>query len=186
MTPRRAVFGSFIQWSESTLFGMPYFHRVNLDFILPTGEYRRNSSVNVGSNVYSFNPYYAFTLVPSERWEVSARLHYLWNSENPHPFSALGANDSQPGQAVHVNLAASYEVVRGLRLGLSAYALRQITDDQVDGDHQSRSKEQVIGFGPGLKYTWGPLSVYLNTYYETAAENRFEGVKGLVRASMVF
>jgi hypothetical protein len=176
----------FIQWSDSTLWGMPYFHRVNFDFILPTGEYRRNSSLNVGSNVYSFNPYYAFTLVPSDRWEVSARLHYLWNSENPHPFSALGANDSQPGQAVHLNVAASYEVVRNLRLGLSGYALRQVTDDQVDGVHQSRSKELVIGFGPGLKYTRGALSVYLNTYYETAAENRFEGVKGLLRASMVF
>jgi hypothetical protein len=32
----------FIQWSDSRLFGIPYFHRFNLDFVLPTGEYSKN------------------------------------------------------------------------------------------------------------------------------------------------
>lgn len=176
----------FIQWSDSKLFGMPYFHRVSIDFILPTGEYRRNSSVNPGSNVYSFNPYYSLTLVPADRWEVSARFYYLWNSENPQPFKPLGADDAQPGQAIHMNAAVSYEIIRDLRIGVSAYGLRQITDDRIDGTHQAHSKEQVIGVGPGLKYGLGPLSIYLHAYYETAAENRFEGYKGLIRAQMVF
>jgi len=176
----------FIQWSDSKLFGMPYFHRFNLDFVLPTGEYRQNSPVNVGSNIYTFNPYYAFTLIPTERLEVSARWHYLWCSENSNPFVGLGADNTQPGQAFHANFAASYEMLKGLRLGLNGYYLQQFTDDQIDGDDQAASKERVLGIGPGLKYTYERLSLYLNTYYETAAENRPEGLRGILRLSMVF
>lgn len=176
----------FIQWSDSKLFGMPYFHRFNIDFVLPTGEYRKSSPVNVGSNIYTFNPYYAFTLIPTERLEISARLHYLWCSENNDPFVGLGADDTQPGQAAHVNFAASYEILKDLRLGINGYYLQQLTDDQVDGEDQARSKERVLGVGPGLKFTYERLSLYLNTYYETAAENRPEGFRGIFRVSMVF
>lgn len=176
----------FIQWTDSRLFGMPYFHRINLDVVLPTGEYSKNSSVNLGSNLYTFNPYYAFTLIPTDRLEVSARLHYLWCSENRDPFVGLDANDTQPGQAVHANFAASYEVFRNLRLGLNGYFLQQLTDDKLDGDDQANSKERVLGLGPGLKYTYERLSLYLNTYHETAAENRPEGFRGIFRLSMAF
>jgi hypothetical protein len=176
----------FIQWSDSKLFGMPYFHRFNFDFVLPTGEYRKNSPVNVGNNIYTFNPYYAFTLIPTDRLEVSARLHYLWCSENRDPFVGLGADDTQPGQAFHANFAASYEMLKGLRIGLNGYYLQQITDDRIDGDDQAASKERILGIGPGLKYTYDRLSLYLNTYYETMAENRPEGFRGIFRLSMAF
>lgn len=176
----------FIQWIDSKLFGMPYFHRFNLDFVLPTGEYRKSSPVNAGSNIYTFNPYYAFTLIPSERLEASARLHYLWCSENSDPFVGLRADHTQPGQAFHANFAASYEILKGLRLGLNGYYLRQVTDDRIDGDDQAASKERVLGIGPGLKYTYERMSLYLNTYYETAAENRPEGFRGIFRLSVVF
>jgi len=176
----------FIEWNDSTLFGRPFFHRLNLDFSLPTGEYRKNSSVNVGSNIYTFNPYYAFTLVPTDRLEVSARLYYLWCSENHAPFVGLGAGDAQPGQAVHANFASSYEILKDLRIGISGYVLQQITDDRLDGDDQANSKERVFGIGPGLKYTYERMSLYLNTYYETAAENRPEGLRGILKLSMVF
>jgi len=102
----------FIQWPEHTLFGLPFFQRLDCLLKLPTGNYSRHSAVNVGSNVYSFNPYYAATLVPTPRLEFSSRLYYLWNSENDEPFFRLRANNTQPGQAFHVNAAASYESLR--------------------------------------------------------------------------
>jgi hypothetical protein len=176
----------FIQWPEYKLFGMPFFQRLNLLFKLPTGDYSRHSAVNVGSNVYSFNPYYAFTLVPTSRLEFSTRLYYLWNSENEEPFYRLQADDSQPGQAVHANAAASYEILNGLRLGVAGYALYQITDDKLDGDDQPRSRERVFGIGPGLKYKIDTWAMYLNSYYELGAENRPEGVKFAFRISKVF
>lgn len=73
-----------------------------------------------------------------------------------------------------------------MRLGLNGYYLQQLSDDRIDGNEQSRSKERVLGIGPGLKYTYERLSLYLNTYYETAAENRPEGFRGIFRLSMVF
>lgn len=176
----------FIQWTDSTLFGRPYFHRFNLDLVLPTGEYRRSSPVNVGSNIFTLNPYYSFTLIPTASLEISARLHYLWCSENRDPFVGLGAGDTQPGQAFHANFAASYEIWKGLRLGVNGYCLQQLTDDRIDGEEQARSKERVLGVGPGLKYTYERMSIYLNTYYETAAENRPEGFRGIFRLSMAF
>lgn len=176
----------FIQWPEYKLFDMPFFQRLNLLFKLPTGDYSRHSAVNVGSNVYSFNPYYAFTLVPTSRLEFSSRLYYLWNSENDEPFYRFRAENSQPGQAVHANVAASYEILNGLRLGVAGYALYQITDDKLDGDDQPNSRERVFGVGPGLKYKIDTWAMYLNSYYEFGAENRPEGVKLAFRISKVF
>lgn len=175
-----------LQWPQRTLFNMPFFQRLDFLFKLPTGDYSRRSAVNVGSNVYSFNPYYAVTLLPTSRLEFSSRLCYLWNSENDDPFFRLRANDTQPGQAVHLNCAVSYETLKGLRIGVAGYGLFQITDDKVDGDDQARSKERVFGAGPGLKYKTGTWSLYLNSYFETGAENRPEGVKFAFRISTVF
>ena len=176
----------FIQWPEHTLFGLPFFQRLDLLLKLPTGDYSRYSAVNVGSNVYSFNPYYAATLVPVPRLEFSSRLYYLWNSENDDPFFRLRANNSQPGQAVHVNGAASYEIFKGFRAGVAGYALQQITDDKLDGNDQAHSRERVFGIGPGFKYKIDTWSLYFNSYYETGAENRPEGVKVVFRISKIF
>jgi hypothetical protein len=175
-----------LQWSESSLFGRPYFHRLNMVFIFPTGEYDEDSPVNTGSNVFSFNPYYAFTLVATERFELSSRLHYLWNSENRDPFVALGASDAQPGQAFHGNFAASYEVLSSLRIGVASYALLQITRDEIDGDGQTRSKERVFALGPGVKYTYRNVSMYLNSYFETQVKNRPIGTRVVARLALVF
>jgi hypothetical protein len=176
----------FIQWPEHKLFDMPFFQRLDLLFKLPTGDYSSHSAVNVGSNVYSFNPYYAVTLVPAPRLEFSSRLYYLWNSENDDPFYRLRANNTQPGQAFHVNAAASYEIFKDFRAGVSGYSLQQITDDKVDGDDQAHSKERVFGIGPGFKYKVDTWLLYLNSYYEFGAENRPEGYKFVFRISKLF
>jgi hypothetical protein len=176
----------FIQWPEHKLFDMPFFQRLDCLLKLPTGDYSSRSAVNVGSNVYSFNPYYAVTLVPTQRLEFSSRLYYLWNSENNDPFFRLHANNSQPGQAFHMNAAASYEIFKDFRAGVSGYALQQITDDKVDGNDQAHSKERVFGIGPGCKYKFDTWMFYLNSYYETGAENRPEGVKVVFRISKLF
>jgi hypothetical protein len=172
--------------TNHTLFGLPFFQRLDFLLKLPTGDYSQHSAVNVGSNVYSFNPYYAVTLVPAPRLEFSSRLYYLWNSENDDPFFRLRADTSQPGQAFHVNGAASYEIFKDFRAGVSGYALQQITDDKLDGDDQAHSKERVFGIGPGFKYKVDTWLLYFNSYYETGAENRPEGLKFVLRISKIF
>ena len=175
-----------LQWTDHKLFGMPYFHRFVVSVTLPTGKYDRNRPVNIGNNMVSINPYYAFTIMPTDKLELSARLHYLWNSENDDPFAGLGAGTVQPGQAFHANYAASYEVVKGVRLGINGYALQQLTEDKVDGRSQANSEERVFGIGPGIKWSGNGLSLYLNSYFETGAENRPEGTKVVFRLSKVF
>jgi hypothetical protein len=175
-----------LQWTDHKLFGMPYFHRIVVSVTLPTGEYDRNRSVNIGNNMVSINPYYAFTIMPTDKVELSARFHYLWNSENDEPFVGLGAGTVQPGQAFHANYAASYEVVKGVRLGINGYALQQLTEDKVDGHSQANSEERVFGIGPGIKWSGHGLLLYLSSYFETGAENRPEGTKVVFRLSKVF
>lgn len=175
-----------LQWTDQKLFGMPYFQRVVLAVTLPTGKYDRNRPVNIGNNMVSINPYYAFTIMPTDKIELSARLHYLWNSENDEPFVGSGAGTTQPGQAFHANYAASYEVIKGVRIGINGYVLQQLTEDKVDGQSQVNSKERVLGIGPGMKLSGSGVSLYLNSYFETRAENRLEGTKVVFRLSKVF
>ena len=181
-----AVSPLILQWSDHTIFGRPYFHRLDFVVTLPTGEYHRSRPVNIGNNLVSVNPYYAFTLVAAAKLEVSARLHYLWNSENAEPFRGLRATSIQPGQAFHANYAASYELFEGLRLGVNGYVLQQISADKIDGRGQPNSEERVVGIGPGMQWTIYGLSAYVNSYVETAAKNRPEGVKVLFRLSKTF
>ncbi len=175
-----------IQWVDHKIFNMPYFHRIDFDFILPIGRYDRDSGVNIGNHVYSFNPYYAFTLFITPKLETSWRFHYLWNSKNDSPPRFFHADSIQPGQAFHLNYAFSYEILNGLRAGIAGYYLNQITPDKVDGHQRPHSKEEVFAIGPGLMFSSKGFFLYLNAFYETGVENRPEGKKVALRFSKVF
>jgi hypothetical protein len=175
-----------IQWVDHKILNMPYFHRINFPFVLPTGRYDKDSAVNIGSHLYSFNPYYAFTLFITPKLETSWRFHYLWNSKNQSPPQSFAADSIQPGQAFHLNYAFSYEILNGLRAGIAGYYLDQITSDKVDGRKRTHSKEEVFAIGPGFMFSKKSFLIYLNAFYETGAENRPEGKKISLRFSKVF
>jgi len=176
-----------LQWTKTKLAGAPFFQRVMFDVVVPTGKYSSLRSVNTGSNVVSFNPYYAFTFVTSGKLEISARLHYLWNSENDQPFVGLGVKSVQPGAAFHQNFAASYEVAKPVRIGMNGYALEQITNNKVSGISQTGSRERVIALGPGTElHPAKSFWIYVNSYFETAVRNRPEGVLYVLRLSKTF
>ncbi len=177
---------AFLQWPEVKLGGTSLFQRVNLLFKLPTGDYESRSAVNVGANLVSFNPYYAATWVPLPRLEVSTRLHALYNFEHRDPYDRLQAERAQPGRALHANLAFSVEVAEGLRLGIAGYALKQVSDDRLDGESLAHSREQVFAVGPGLKFRTGTWSAYLHAYREFEAENRPQGGKAVFRLAKTF
>ena len=175
-----------IQWVDHEILGMPFFHRINFPFILPTGRYESDVAVNIGSNVYSFNPYYAFTVFLTPKLETSWRFNYLWNSENNDPHRSFDAGSIQPGQAFHLNYAFSYEVLNGLRIGFAGYYLNQITSDKLDGDKRPNSKERVFSIGPGAMFSKDGFFCYANVFFERDAENRAEGMKFSLRLSKVF
>jgi hypothetical protein len=94
---------------------------VDLEVVAPTGEYKSSALVTAGSNAWSFNPFYAFTWLLTNRLETSWRLHYLWKSANNAPGPGYGATSIEPGQAVHFNGAASFAVAPWLRAGVAGY-----------------------------------------------------------------
>lgn len=173
--------GPFLQWDPIIRDGRPIFaHRIELQMIFPTGEYSDRDAVNPGSNFFSFNPYWSATYFPAPRWELSTRIHYLWNDQNDDP---LVGDDAQAGQAVHLNFAGSYELLeKRLRVGVNGYYLTQITEAEVNGQEIDDSKERVLGIGPGALYSFSKDNhLFFNLYFETLTENRPEGWRAVLR-----
>ena len=176
--PRKTAFGDLIvsplviQWVDQKLFGKPYFHRFNVSLTLPTGQYARNSMVNVGNNVFSLDPYYAFTLFVTSKLETSFRLHYLWNSKNNDPPVVFKANSIQPGQAFHFNFGTSYEVFKNLRLGIAGYYLQQTTTNRIDDVEVPDSTGNGASIGPGLMYSWHNFTFNFTAHVRTWVDNR--------------
>jgi hypothetical protein len=160
-----------------SLLSRQFFQRFDLDIVAPTGRYASTAPINAGSNLWSVNPYYAFTWLVTDRIETSWRLHYLWNSPNNTPNGAYQATNIQPGQAVHINGAASVAIVPALRVGVAGYFLRQITDSKANGQSVPGSQEQVAALGPGFLASVGALQFVANVYGEFAVENRPRGTR---------
>ena len=131
------VIGPFLQWGPIMGAKGPIFmHRVEFQNLIPTGKYDDDHILNPGSNFYSLDPYWAATVFLGPKAELSWRVHYLWNAKNDDPNKLLSNNaeDTQAGQAVHLNFASSYEVVeKMLRLGISGYYLKQFTNNETNG-----------------------------------------------------
>jgi hypothetical protein len=185
-TPLRAndglgdlLVGPFLQWDPIMGPGGPRFiQRLELQTIWPTGDYDRHYAINPGANVFSLNPYWAATWFAAPQVSVSWRIHYLWNDRNDRPnVPNPEIRHTQAGQAVHANFAADYEVMeRRLRVGINGYYLKQIENSQANGERIPDSKEQVLGIGPGLLWSFNQdQHLFANVYFEAAAENRTEG-----------
>jgi hypothetical protein len=175
-----------LQWPEHRVFGMAIDQRVDVDFDLPTGQYSRTSSVNIGNNTFTVHPYYAITVFPTKRLETSWRVHYLWNSTNNNPPISTGAQSTQAGQTIHFNATAAYKLWKGLWIGFNGYYLKQITGGEIDGVALHNSPEQVGAIGPGMLWNSRSWFFYTNAYQEFGAENRATGHKLVLRIEKTF
>ena len=178
--------GPFIQWDPVMGENGPIFmHRIELQNILPTGEYTNDDVFNLGSNFYSFNPYWACTLFITPEWTASARIHYLWNDENDDPVDPFfpKADTTQVGDGIHINFASAYEVIKNkLRVGVNGYYVKQLSASEVDGVEIPNGKSEVLGIGPGaVLHLSQDDHIFVNLYFETEGENTIEGTKLILR-----
>ena len=164
-----------LQWDEQTIGRVRIDRRFVLDFDLPVGQYRRQSSVNLSSHAYTVHPYYAITIRPGKRFETSLRVHYLWNAINHAPPLATGAQSTQAGQAVHFNATVGYALPHGFWVGPNGYFLKQVSAPAINGVTIRDSPEQVGAIGPGVMWNRGRCVLYANAYHEIGAENRPQG-----------
>jgi hypothetical protein len=171
------------QVPKLSVFDRPLTGRLALTFVLPTGRYHSDAPVNIGNNVFSFNPHYAFTFLITDRFETSWRFNYLFSSANASPPIAYQASSIQPGQAVHFNGAFSYALWPEFRAGVSGYYFKQITDSAIDGQALANAKEQVAGMGPGVMLTVGTFRTVVNGYWEFAVRNRPAGTRWSLNVS---
>jgi hypothetical protein len=170
-----------VQWAPRQVGSGVFVHRLMLSVGLPTAPYDDTQPVNLSNNFVVVDPYYAVTY-ELPKLEISARLHYLWNSVNHEPFVGLGAHTVQPGQAFHMNYSASYEVITHLRVGFNGYWLQQTTDDKVNDNNLPHSFERTVGLGAGIQYFSGRQTwIHLNGYKETDVRNRAEGFSVTLR-----
>jgi hypothetical protein len=172
-----------LQWVPKEIGNGVFVHRAELALTIPIGKYSDQRPVNIGNHFVLINPYYSLTYEWKSKFEVSARLHYLWNSTNTGSSVGFGIKSMQPGQAFHVNYAASYGVLRDFRVGFNGYWLQQLTDHQINGQDVPNSKERTIGLGPGVQFGGSDLWLRVNSYTETDVRNRPAGIRVTFRAS---
>jgi len=178
--------GIYLQWLNKAWLGRRFDSRLSLTVSVPWGDYHSDARFNAGNGYTSFNPYYAFTLHLTPKWEFSGRLLYLWNSVNHHPETRYRAHTVRPGQALHYNLSLSYAVTPQWRVGGAMYHLQQLSADQIDGRAQPSSKERVFGLGPGVQWRKRQHRVISNLYMESLARNRAAGTEWVLRYMYVY
>jgi hypothetical protein len=175
--------GAGLQWAPIPIGDGIFASRVILDVTAPTGQYNDQQPVNLGNHLVVVEPYYAFTYEVG-KWELSARLHYFWNSVNHEPFVGFGDKTVQPGQAFHMNYSTSYEVVHNVRVGFNGYWLQQLTEDKANDTNIPQSLERTVGLGAGIQILSGKTSwIHLNGYKEVDVRNRAQGFNVTLRIS---
>ena len=174
--------GAGLQWAPKKIGSGVFVNRAMIDVGVPTGKYSASRPVNLGNHFVVVDPYYAFTY-ERKKVEMSARVHYLWNSTNNDPLIGFGIQNMQPGQAFHMNYATSYELFKNVRFGFNGYWLQQLTDHEIDGVAIPNSKERTVGLGPGIQLGGQGIWFRVNSYIETDVRNRPSGVKVTLRLS---
>lgn len=179
--------GVYVQMNPVIRNGRPVFsQRFELDVIAPLGKYDSRKDINPGSNFWSISPYWAATVLPTPKTEISWRLLYLYNFKNNDPAGVPSTvTDAKAGQAAWINFAASYAIKQNLNVGLNGYFFKQFTKDKftyqdgstTDGQLFGDSgKAEVFAIGPGMfwKINKGN-TLAVNLYFQTMAHNRARG-----------
>ena len=158
------------------------------DIYIPLYNQDDDNFMSLGRNYWTIEPVFAITYMPTPAWEFSAKLMYDFNTRqedySPGPPVKI---DRTPGQDFHMDFNVSYGLNPNLRVGLSGYYYRQVTNDKFHGkdkypaplkaalDTIEGEQGQVWALGPGIWYRHGKIMATLRSQFEFEAKNHPEG-----------
>lgn len=175
------VTGPYIQFPPVMREGRPVFsHGFEFDFIAPTGLYSPERTINPGNDYWSLSPFWKATLLPAPQWEISWRLHYLYNFDHRTYINAAGpggASVQKNGDGVWLNFTGSREVFKDFYFGLNGYWLKQLEADAAPGDVKlPDARQETLYLGPGVHYTIDTKNIVnFNVYYPVVNINAPSG-----------
>lgn len=157
------------------------FHYVlGLDINTPTGDYDKNSIVNLGRNYWNLEPLVAFSYVQPEGVNADLKIMYDFNFKND-------ATKYTSGQEFHTDYSIGWGLGSGWVVGLGGYVYQQTTDDTQDSKAIPNYKGQSCGIGPSIKYEngkgWLITAKWENDF---AVKNRGEGHDIRVKMTVPF
>ncbi|WP_238692602.1 SphA family protein [Xanthomonas arboricola] len=157
------------------------FQRFALVAFAPVGKFDRDIAINQSTGYWSFSPHWAFTVQPTDNWEVSMRLHYMYNFRTDRaggvpPIPGFQFRNGQAGDLAWLNFASSVKVTEQLRVGVNGFYLRQLQDNRTNGQRVPDSKRTQFYMGPGLSWRLDPKKVLnFNVYLPVEVKNSVAG-----------
>lgn len=145
----------------------PFHYAVGTDIYVPVGAYDQQDLANVGRNYWTFEPVAAVTYLNEQGLDVSLKLMYDINLENPD-------TDYTSGDEFHADFAVGLN--RGpWRAGLSGFYYDQVTGDDAPAGVEAGPDGYQIGLGPVVSYQAGPVNISAKYQAELETKGRPEG-----------
>ncbi|MFT4249717.1 MAG: transporter [Pseudomonas sp.] len=176
------TFGPYLQMQPVVRDGRPVFvQRFEFDAVAPVGKFDRDRDLNQSSGYWSLIPNWAFTVLPTPQWEISARLNYVYNfradkAANAPVLDGFTFRNGQAGDAFWVNFASSYALAPAFRLGVAGYYLKQLRDNRTNGQRVADTKQSLLYLGPGASWQIDAHNILnANLYLPVEVKNAASG-----------
>jgi len=169
------------------------------DIYFPLYNENEDNFASLGRNYWTIEPVFAITWLPTATWEFSAKFMYDFNTRQedyvPGPPVKI---DRTPGDEFHVDFNTSYGIMPNLRIGVSGYYYRQVTNDKYHNLHRINGplrailedmeddQSQVWALGPGIWYQNKNFMASLRSQWEFEAKNKTEGYNVWLKLIYVF
>ncbi|MGD0228825.1 MAG: transporter [Syntrophorhabdales bacterium] len=120
------------------------FHQVaTIQIYTPTGMYDKNDLVNLGNNVWTFEPVYSFTYLGDKGFDVAAKCMYDINTKNQ-------STDYLSGQALTIDYSIGQRY-KNFRFGVVGNFYKQLSQDQqFSVIYNNGNKAQSFSIGPAI------------------------------------
>lgn len=187
--------GTGVQWFNKKLFGKPYFHRLEFEYVLPLGSYDDElgtKPINAGAKFGTFQPTYSQTLMLTNDFSISLKHHFSFHGK----YKEIPGVEVRVGNFYHANYSFEHLIGKSrfnpgtsgeTRIGIQGYYGAQFNDDKVNGVSLPDSKESVFAIGPNLHLlTKKGLVLEFKVAFETSAINRPQGTRSTIRLIKLF